>query len=111
MNWMSGTSSFGGHGDPRRCSFCGRREATVDKLVHARGTYICDRCVDQAHEAIASAHAGQTLLRIRPPTGRVTDRDAAEQAVAALTPEEGIGARAAVRAIWHVSSVCVRRVR
>lgn len=81
MNWVSGASSFGGHGDPRRCSFCGRREDAVDKLVHARGTYICDRCVDQAHEAISSAQAGQTLLRIRPAPGRVTDRDAAEQAI------------------------------
>ena len=81
MDWVSGTCSFAGHGDPRRCSFCGRREAAVDKLVHARGAYICDRCVDQAHEAISSAPAGQTLLRIRPAPGRVTDRDAAEQAV------------------------------
>ena len=53
----------------------------MNTLVHARGTHICDRCVDQAHEAISSAQAGQTLLRIRPAPARVTDRDAAEQAI------------------------------
>ena len=53
----------------------------MDTLVHARGVYICDRCVDQAHEGIASAPPGQTLLRIRPAPARVTDRDAAEEAI------------------------------
>jgi ATP-dependent Clp protease ATP-binding subunit ClpX len=33
----------------RRCSFCGRSEAEVDKLVAGPRVYICDRC---AYETI-----------------------------------------------------------
>ena len=76
------TSSFGGGGrGPLRCSFCGRRDSAVDQLVRARGVYICDRCVAQAHDAIASAPTDQKLLRIRPAPARVPDRDAAEAAI------------------------------
>ncbi|MGH9289285.1 MAG: ClpX C4-type zinc finger protein [Acidimicrobiales bacterium] len=75
-------SSFGGGGGgPLRCSLCGRREAAVDHLVRSRVVYICDRCVTQAHEAIASAASDQKLLRIRPTPARVDDRDAAEAAI------------------------------
>lgn len=75
-------ASFGGGEGRRRCSFCGRRDEAVDHLVRARGgAYICDRCVAQAQEAIASAPPDERLLRFRPTPGRVTDRDAAEEAV------------------------------
>jgi hypothetical protein len=70
-----------GGSEPRRCSFCGRREKGVEHLVRVRVTYICDRCVAQAREAIASAPPGQRLLRMRPTPGRVSDRDAAEEAI------------------------------
>jgi ClpX C4-type zinc finger len=80
---MIGTTrpmSFGGGGARRRCSFCGRREEAVEHLVRARGVSICDRCVVQAHEAVASAAPDQKPLRIRP-TIDYFDRDAAEVAV------------------------------
>lgn len=74
--------SFGrGGGEPRRCSFCGRREHAVDHLVRVRGAYICERCVAQAQEAIASASPEHRVLRIRPAPARVTDRDEAEGAI------------------------------
>ena len=73
--------SFGGGEARRRCSFCGRREEAVKHLVRARGVYICDRCVAQADEAVASAAPDQKLLRIRPAVGHIADRDAAEVAV------------------------------
>jgi hypothetical protein len=73
--------SFGGGEVRRRCSFCGRREEAVKHLIRARGAYICDRCVAQAHEAVASAAPDQKLLRIRPVVGYIADRDAAEVAV------------------------------
>jgi hypothetical protein len=77
----TGVMSFGGGEVRRRCSFCGRREEAVKHLVRARGAYICDRCVAQAHEAVASAAPDQKLLRIRPVVGYIADRDAAEVAV------------------------------
>jgi hypothetical protein len=66
----------------KRCSFCGRRDEVVEHLVRARGgTYICDRCVAQAQEAIAAAAPDERMLRIRPTPARVADRDTAELAV------------------------------
>lgn len=76
--------AFGG-GRPsnrKRCSFCGRRDEVVEHLVRSRGaTYICERCVAQAHEVIAAAPAGDKMLRIRPTPGQVADRDRAELAI------------------------------
>ena len=65
----------------RRCSFCSRREATVGKLVQARGVYICDRCVDLAATAIAETESTERVLRMRPRTRLTIDRDEAEDAI------------------------------
>lgn len=82
MSWVSRVSSFApGGGEPRRCSFCGRRDEAVEHLVRARGVYICDRCVAQAHGVIASAPPERKLLRIRPTPAHVADRGAAEGAI------------------------------
>lgn len=70
-----------GGGGPLRCSFCGRRAAVVEHLVRARGVHICDRCVTQAHSALAGASPGQKVLRFRPTPARIDDRDAAEAAI------------------------------
>jgi len=71
----------GGGTGSRRCSFCGRRERVVEHLVRVRTAYICERCVAQAQEAIASAAPGERLLRVRPAPAQVGDRDAAELAI------------------------------
>ena len=68
-------------GGPLRCSVCGRREASVEHLVRARGVHICDRCVAQANEALAAAEPGQKVVRFRPASAQVGDREAAEAAV------------------------------
>ena len=79
---ISRAPAFGGAPSQKRCSFCGRRDETVAHLIRARGaTYICDRCVAQAHEAIAAAAPGDKMLRIRPSPGQVADRDRTELAV------------------------------
>ena len=79
---ISSTSWGGGMaGGPLRCSVCGRREASVEHLVRARGVHICDRCVAQASEALAAAAPGQKVVRIRPASAHVGDREAAEAAV------------------------------
>ena len=80
---MGGQLAWGrGPAKRKRCSFCGRRDEAVQHLVRARGgTYICDRCVAQAQEAIAAALPGERVLRIKPTRADITDRDTAEQAV------------------------------
>jgi ClpX C4-type zinc finger len=78
---ISSTSWGGRAGGPLRCSVCGRREASVEHLVRARGVHICDRCVAQASEALVAAPPDQKVVRIRPPSAHVGDREAAEVAV------------------------------
>jgi hypothetical protein len=68
-------------GGPLRCSVCGRRDAAVEHLVRARGVHICDRCVAQASEALAAVEPGQKVVRIRPASAHVGDRETAEAAV------------------------------
>lgn len=36
-----------------RCSFCGRSESEVNKLLSGRGVYICDQCIDICNKIIA----------------------------------------------------------
>ena len=83
MASLIGSTSWGGGmaGGPLRCSVCGRREAAVEHLVRARGVHICDRCVAQASEALATAEPSQKVVRISPTPARVGDREAAEAAV------------------------------
>ena len=79
---ISSTSWGGGMaGGPLRCSVCGRREVSVEHLVRGRGVHICDRCVAQASEALAAVEPGQKVVRIRPASAHVDDREAAEAAV------------------------------
>ena len=79
---ISSTSWGGGiAGGPLRCSVCGRRDAAVEHLVRARGVHICDRCVAQASEALAAADPGRKVVRIRPASAHVRDRETAEAAV------------------------------
>jgi ClpX C4-type zinc finger len=87
-------------GGPRRCWFCGRREASVRHLVRAREALICESCVAQAHQALAEASPDQKLVRIKPRPGRPADRDAAEAAIeeafeTVFGPDVAIDARCA----------------
>ena len=35
------------------CSFCGKSQAEVVKIIAGPGVYICDQCVDLCHRIIA----------------------------------------------------------
>ena len=65
----------------RRCSFCSRREATVGRLVQARGVYIRDRCIGLAAAAVDNAESTERVVRIRPRTRLTIDRDEAEESI------------------------------
>jgi ATP-dependent Clp protease ATP-binding subunit ClpX len=40
-----------------KCSFCGKTEKEVDKLVAGPNVFICDACVALCNEVIAEASA------------------------------------------------------
>lgn len=44
-------------GDTLRCSFCGKTQHQVLKLVAGPGVFICDDCVDLAHRIVEEERA------------------------------------------------------
>ena len=41
-----------GEGDLLKCSFCGKTQKQVKKLIAGPGVYICDECIDLCNEII-----------------------------------------------------------
>ena len=42
----------------KRCSFCGKAEYQVSRLVAGPGVYICDKCVELCNEVLAGRGPG-----------------------------------------------------
>src|SRR4029077_6000422 len=53
---MSGRGSrvakFGDTGELLKCSFCGKSQKQVKKLIAGPGVYICDECIELCNESI-----------------------------------------------------------
>ena len=49
---MSTTTSSKGPKVPYRCSFCGKSQEQVRKLIAGQGVYICDECINLCQEII-----------------------------------------------------------
>ena len=45
-------AKFGDTGEPLKCSFCGKSQKQVKKLIAGPGVYICDECIDLCNEII-----------------------------------------------------------
>ncbi|HQV57169.1 MAG TPA: AAA family ATPase, partial [Ilumatobacteraceae bacterium] len=45
-------AKFGDSGELLKCSFCGKSQKQVKKLIAAPGVYICDECIDLCNEII-----------------------------------------------------------
>src|SRR5271156_4143506 len=48
-----GVAKFGEGGDLVKCSFCGKSQKQVKKLIAGPGVYICDECIDLCNDIIA----------------------------------------------------------
>ena len=46
-------AKFGDGGDRVKCSFCGKSQTQVKKLIAGPGVYICDECIDLCNDIIA----------------------------------------------------------
>jgi hypothetical protein len=44
------------------CTFCGKQQDEVRKLIAGPGVYICDGCIDLAVDVITSGRAARTVL-------------------------------------------------
>src|ERR1051326_7740540 len=49
---VSTTSGSKGAKVPYRCSFCGKSQEQVRKLIAGQGVYICDECINLCQEII-----------------------------------------------------------
>ena len=45
-------AKFGDGGDLLKCSFCGKSQKQVKKLIAGPGVYICDECIELCNEII-----------------------------------------------------------
>jgi ATP-dependent Clp protease ATP-binding subunit ClpX len=46
-------------GEPTKCSFCGKSQAEVGRLIAGPGVHICDQCVDLCHSLIVREDKGK----------------------------------------------------
>jgi ATP-dependent Clp protease ATP-binding subunit ClpX len=55
-------AKFGEGGELLKCSFCGKSQKQVRKLIAGPGVYICDECIDLCNEIIEEEFAGTQEL-------------------------------------------------
>ena len=53
-----------GESDLLKCSFCGKSQKQVKKLIAGPGVYICDECIDLCNEIIEEELAETTELKL-----------------------------------------------
>ncbi|MCB1250411.1 MAG: ATP-dependent Clp protease ATP-binding subunit ClpX [Acidimicrobiales bacterium] len=56
-------AKFGDGGELLKCSFCGKTQKQVKKLIAGPGVYICDECIDLCNEIIEEELAEASDLR------------------------------------------------
>jgi ATP-dependent Clp protease ATP-binding subunit ClpX len=56
-------AKFGDGGELLKCSFCGKSQKQVKKLIAGPGVYICDECIDLCKEIIEEELAETSPLR------------------------------------------------
>lgn len=54
---------IGDGGDLLKCSFCGKSQKQVKRLIAGPGVYICDECIDLCNEIIEEEFADATELK------------------------------------------------
>ena len=52
-----------GGGDLLKCSFCGKSQKQVKKLIAGPGVYICDECIDLCNDIIEEELSGESEVR------------------------------------------------
>ncbi|HVL91544.1 MAG TPA: ATP-dependent Clp protease ATP-binding subunit ClpX [Actinomycetota bacterium] len=57
-------AKFGDGGDLLKCSFCGKSQKQVKKLIAGPGVYICDECIDLCNEIIEEELNESTELKL-----------------------------------------------
>jgi len=71
-SWRGGRA---GSGELLSCSFCGKSQKQVKKLIAGSNAYICDRCISRVHKVLAAPGrtARTPIATIRPVSGEARD--------------------------------------
>lgn len=77
---------------PLRCSFCGKPEGEVDKIIAGPGIYICNGCVDACNAILADTESRPLDTESRPQV-RPWDGMSLEEILAHLPEIAGVGAQ------------------
>jgi ClpX C4-type zinc finger len=81
-----------GSRDLLSCSFCGKHQKQIQKLIAGPGAYICNECVKRVHGVLAAA--GKTATTPIATIGQVSAADRAEQCSFCGKPRSKITAMA-----------------
>jgi ATP-dependent Clp protease ATP-binding subunit ClpX len=57
-------AKFGDTGELLKCSFCGKSQKSVKKLIAGPGVYICDECIDLCNEIIEEEVVAPSEVRL-----------------------------------------------
>jgi ATP-dependent protease Clp ATPase subunit len=85
-----------GSGGFLACSFCGKSQKQVKKLIAGPGVYICDRCIGGAHAVIAEP--GQTVSTPIATIQQVSEEAGAQQCGFCGKPRHRVAAMASTNA-------------
>lgn len=85
-------------GDLLSCSFCGKSQKQVKKLIVGPGVYICDRCISGTHVVIAES--GQAVSTPIATIHQVSDEGGAEQCSFCGKRRHQVAAMAAAAGVW-----------
>ena len=56
-------AKFGDTGELLQCSFCGKSQKQVKRLIAGPGVYICDECIDLCNEIIEEELTDSSEIR------------------------------------------------
>ena len=73
-SWRKGRA---GSGVLLSCSFCGKHQKQIKKLIAGPSVYICNECIDRVHAVLAAT--GKTTSTPIATIGQVSDADRAER--------------------------------
>jgi ATP-dependent Clp protease ATP-binding subunit ClpX len=62
-DWGETVAKFGDGGELVKCSFCGKSQKQVKKLIAGPGVYICDECIELCNDIIEEELAEPTEVR------------------------------------------------
>ena len=57
-------AKFGDSGELLKCSFCGKSQKQVKKLIAGPGVYICDECIELCNEIIEEETGERDEVRL-----------------------------------------------